>query len=173
MNCLEARQEFKAFWRRKLPLDTRAELLEHLRQCRKCDRSFRVYALSAPVLHSDGEGDNIASPTRAIRLHSVARSPARALRHPPQRDVKPLRGVLGATIGLVAAVAVTIYVAQGPAPQEVLEEAMTSENPSIELASYASSGELFEPEVSGRDTRAEDPLLADPSPAGNQNDLAG
>ncbi len=55
MNCFEARQDFPAFWRRSLDSDRRAELLAHMKGCAKCDRAFRTFALTAPVLYSDAE----------------------------------------------------------------------------------------------------------------------
>lgn len=51
MNCFEARKEFAAFWRRTMPLAARVRLVEHLTTCARCDRAFRVFALSAPVVH--------------------------------------------------------------------------------------------------------------------------
>jgi anti-sigma factor RsiW len=52
MNCLEARKEFPRYWRRAMPEAARANLVEHLRACPQCDRAFRTFALSAPVIHS-------------------------------------------------------------------------------------------------------------------------
>ncbi|MGH7863432.1 MAG: hypothetical protein ACREQB_00465 [Candidatus Binataceae bacterium] len=43
----------------------RAALVEHLGQCAKCDRAFRLFALGAPALQSDAPLD----------LSSVAHSP--------------------------------------------------------------------------------------------------
>lgn len=53
MTCLEARREFPAFWRRAMPSASRARLVAHLHGCAECDRAFRAFALSAPVLHSE------------------------------------------------------------------------------------------------------------------------
>ena len=55
INCFEARQEFPAFWRRDLPAGRRVALASHRDGCAKCDRAFRNFAVSAPVLHSVGE----------------------------------------------------------------------------------------------------------------------
>ena len=55
MNCFEARQEFPALWRKTATEERRAELLAHLKSCSKCDHAFRVFALTAPVLHSATE----------------------------------------------------------------------------------------------------------------------
>jgi hypothetical protein len=54
MNCFEARQDFVSFWRSALEGERRRELLAHLKGCLKCDRAFRTFALTAPMLHSGG-----------------------------------------------------------------------------------------------------------------------
>lgn len=54
MNCFEARQDFVGFWRRTLDEERRRALLAHLKGCLKCDRAFRAFALTAPMLHSGG-----------------------------------------------------------------------------------------------------------------------
>jgi hypothetical protein len=53
MNCIEARREFVSFWRRTMSLASRAIFVEHLRGCAQCDRAFRAFALTAPVVHSE------------------------------------------------------------------------------------------------------------------------
>ncbi|MGH7947771.1 MAG: hypothetical protein ACREQF_00895 [Candidatus Binataceae bacterium] len=53
MNCFEARQDFTDLWRSGLAPERRAALVEHLGQCAKCDRAFRLFALGAPVLHTE------------------------------------------------------------------------------------------------------------------------
>jgi hypothetical protein len=54
MNCFEARQDFVGFWQQALEGERRRELLAHLKGCSKCDRAFRAFALTAPMLHSGG-----------------------------------------------------------------------------------------------------------------------
>lgn len=53
INCFEARQEFPALWRKAATAERRANLLAHLENCGKCDHAFRLFALTAPVLHSE------------------------------------------------------------------------------------------------------------------------
>ncbi len=53
INCFEARQEFPALWRKAATAERRAELLAHLGECAKCDHAFRLFALTAPALHSE------------------------------------------------------------------------------------------------------------------------
>jgi hypothetical protein len=67
MNCFEARQEFSALWRKRATGERRAEILAHLNGCAKCEHAFRVFALTAPVLHSESE------PAPAARVSSPAR----------------------------------------------------------------------------------------------------
>lgn len=66
MNCFEARQEFPALWRKTATADRRAELLAHLKGCEKCDHAFRIFALTAPVLH--GEMERQAASRREFSL---------------------------------------------------------------------------------------------------------
>jgi hypothetical protein len=68
MNCFEARQEFPALWRKTATAERRAELLAHLKGCEKCDHAFRVFALSAPVLHGEMEqrASQVSQPVRHI-----------------------------------------------------------------------------------------------------------
>jgi hypothetical protein len=54
MNCFEARQDFVGFWQSAFEGERRRELLAHLKECLKCDRAFRAFALTAPMLHSGG-----------------------------------------------------------------------------------------------------------------------
>jgi hypothetical protein len=64
MNCLEARKEFPYYWRRVMPAEARISLVEHLGNCPQCDRAFRTFALSAPVVHSVVAADDMESTQR-------------------------------------------------------------------------------------------------------------
>jgi hypothetical protein len=77
MNCFEARQEFPALWRKTLTAERRGELLAHLKGCAKCDHAFRVFALTAPVLHGEMEqqSSRVTRPER--REFSLADRPRR------------------------------------------------------------------------------------------------
>ena len=55
MNCFETRKEFVSFWLGALDGERRQMLLSHLKGCPKCDRAFRAFALTAPMLHARGE----------------------------------------------------------------------------------------------------------------------
>ena len=77
MNCFEARQEFPALWRKTATAERRAELLAHLKGCEKCDHAFRVFALTAPVLHGEMERDAARVSRPARREFSLADRPRR------------------------------------------------------------------------------------------------
>ncbi len=77
MNCFEARQEFSALWRKTATPGRRAELLAHLKGCEKCDHAFRVFALTAPVLHGEMERDAARVSRPARREFSLADRPRR------------------------------------------------------------------------------------------------
>lgn len=64
MNCIEARNLFEAFWRRTLAADRRLAVVEHLKSCAGCDRSFRALALSAPALWMEPGELRAAEPAR-------------------------------------------------------------------------------------------------------------
>jgi hypothetical protein len=77
MNCFEARQEFPALWRKTATPGRRAELLAHLKGCAKCDHAFRVFALTAPVLHGEMEREAARGSRPARREFSLADRPRR------------------------------------------------------------------------------------------------
>ena len=88
MNCFEARQEFPALWRKTVNPERRVELYAHLKGCAKCDHAFRVFALSAPVLHSAAEPERSAAEyrrhvayaaQRGLSVNRPAREPRRLL----------------------------------------------------------------------------------------------
>ena len=89
-------------WRKTLTLERRAELVAHLKGCEKCDHAFRVFALTAPVLH--GEMDPPAA--RASR-------PARrefSLADRPRRFATPAREVSRPNRWMPTAAAASIFV---------------------------------------------------------------
>jgi hypothetical protein len=88
MNCFEARQEFPALWRKTATPERSAELYAHLKGCAKCDHAFRVFALTAPVLHSEVEPPRSAAEyrrrsalnaRRGLSVTNPARAPRRLL----------------------------------------------------------------------------------------------
>jgi hypothetical protein len=77
MNCFEARQEFPALWRKTATAERRGDLLAHLKGCEKCDHAFRIFALTAPVLHGEMEQPGSRVSQTARREFSLADRPAR------------------------------------------------------------------------------------------------
>ena len=93
MNCFEARQEFVSFWRGELDAERRRLLLAHLAQCARCDKAFRAFALTAPLLHARAEAASATATNRGAPA-SPAAAPVRldALRRTdPRRTAEILR----------------------------------------------------------------------------------
>ena len=72
MNCFEARQDFRSFWRKELTPERRDAFVAHLADCSKCDGAFRAFALTAPVFHS--EAVPVSHSEAAPVLHADAES---------------------------------------------------------------------------------------------------
>jgi hypothetical protein len=85
MNCFEARQDFVRFWQSALDGERRRDLLAHLKGCSKCDRAFRAFALTAPMLHSG----SAAAAWSAVRPASEGRSDAMPEEFSPQEVGHP------------------------------------------------------------------------------------
>jgi len=118
MNCFEARQEFRAFWRKELSAERRSAFIAHLAQCPKCDGAFRTFALTAPVFHSEAEPARPASNVRRIAA-------------PAHRDGRAYREVRHAQPWLSIAAAVALFITGASAayfsvatPDETLSEAI-------------------------------------------------
>ncbi|HVA76458.1 MAG TPA: hypothetical protein VNF27_01115 [Candidatus Binataceae bacterium] len=138
MNCFAARQDFPAFWRRELSAERRAALGAHLGQCLKCDQAFRLFAISAPVLHSEQGPDLRAAPAQEFTLESALRRP---LADPRANYREPRRWLAMCASALIFLAASTgAYLAVTP-PADTLSEALT--NPS-----EPSAQQLFGPDLS-------------------------
>jgi hypothetical protein len=86
MNCFEARQDFVSFWQSALDSERRRELLAHLKGCAKCDRAFRAFALTAPMLHLKGvavAGEDRISATPHTAPQDVPRDTPHAAQNVP------------------------------------------------------------------------------------------
>jgi hypothetical protein len=86
MNCFEARQDFVSFWQSALDGERRRELLAHLKGCAKCDRAFRAFALTAPMLHLKGvavAGEDRISETPHTAPQDVPRATPHAAQNVP------------------------------------------------------------------------------------------
>jgi hypothetical protein len=152
MNCFEARPRFVDLWRGTLDAEGRAALLAHLKRCAKCDRAFRTFALTAPMLHPRGTAadsheraaeamvttDAPAESAHVVRL-SAARQPrtdaARAAeimrragvyRPTSRTSARNWRGVAGA-VSMVAAAVLLAYVSVAGPPQSLSDALMATQ----------------------------------------------
>jgi hypothetical protein len=170
MNCFEARKEFTAFWRRTMPLTERAALVEHLAACAQCGRSFRVFALSAPVVHSESQPEAAASaarpPLNPVRPHRFATVRAEPVARPEHSwRVAAAAAVLLAIGGFTAWSSTQWSV-------ENFADSVVADRPDVEVASYS-----FDSTGTAIDADAQEPALFDAigreSSARGDNGLAG
>lgn len=137
MNCLEARNLFVSFWRKTLDGPRREQFVDHLRECTGCDHSFRVFALTAPVLYAESrELPDLATSVRRSRRADASR-PAQGSK--PTRLRFSVRSALAVSL-LVAAAGVAAYLAVHE-PQTSLEETLSPPDATVEM----SSGTEFAP----------------------------
>jgi anti-sigma factor RsiW len=129
MNCFEARQDFRSFWRKELTPERRAAFLAHLAECPKCDGAFRSFALTAPVFHSDAEPGRSASTARQVP--AAARREARASREPRRSSAwLSIAAVLALFITGAAAAYFSVET-----PTESLSDAIQQPSQFVELVS--------------------------------------
>jgi hypothetical protein len=138
MNCFEARHDFAALWRRELSDQRRAELSEHLTRCAKCDRAFRAFALTAPVLHSPAEPPAHRSEVRAIHADS-ARHFAAAPRPPAHEGPRWFAMCAAVTLFVAASLAAWLSVTT---PVESLGDALSTQDqsPAAQLFEQTTAG---------------------------------
>lgn len=131
MNCFNARKEFRSFWCKILPPGQRQEFIEHLKDCAPCDRAFRLFALSAPVLHSDARAitgllkDDGAGPLDLPAAREIA---------PTLRPERRPWAVLCVGLSMVALAGFAAYLAAAR-PGQSLNDALTSSQPVGEIFS--------------------------------------
>ncbi len=124
MNCFEARQEFPALWRKTATSERSAELYAHMKGCVKCDHAFRVFALSAPVLHSAVEPPRNAAEYRRHAAYGARRGlsmirPARE----PRRLLAMCAGVM-----VIAAASMAAYLSVAAPIGSYADEITNSES---------------------------------------------
>lgn len=129
LNCFEARQEFRAFWRRELAPEDRATLAAHLAECAKCDRAFRDFALSAPALHSAEEPPRRASAERPAMRDSHSRRPAAVVRS----GVTPRRRLAMSAAAMVLVAASLAAYFSVTTPVDTLGDALSAEPAATQL----------------------------------------
>ncbi len=176
MNCFEARKEFPSFWRRTLTPEERTAFLAHVGRCARCDRAFRVFALTAPVLH----GDTASREPVGVAQASVAPhdSSPYARREPaiPSRRGVPVTPIVPrasrtvwAAAALAAAALFVLYIAAAT-PGQTLEDAITGEDAVGDLSTATPESAVFGDAVLDQDSLTQDPLT---QPNGGANGVAG
>jgi hypothetical protein len=147
MNCFEAKNDFIGLWQKTLVRDRRAEVLTHLALCSTCDHSFRVFALTAPVLYSPSEPDRRS----AAPLIRTGESGFKLLVPAPVAHRPRVRALNTVLPGLVTAAAALIaFYFAGPAM--TFEDAIAAENSNAELASYPPNDSVFGQELMASDS---------------------
>jgi hypothetical protein len=142
MNCFESRQEFSAIWRNRATPERRAETLAHLKSCAKCDHAFRLFALTAPVLHSESE------PPSAARVLAPARQ-AFSLGDRPRRFAsvsremeRPRRWVAMSAAAAIFVVASSAAFFSAETPRQTLGEEL-----SMPEVNFEASADPLAPEM--------------------------
>lgn len=137
MNCLQARQQFVAFWRKSLAAEARRDFLAHLTECGACDQAFRAFALTAPVLY--GEARRHAPPATVIPAPLRARS-----RGTGPLDASGSRRVLAmALVAALAAAVVAVYFSLPP--RVTFEDALGEDATGVARTTYSPPENLFWP----------------------------
>ena len=154
MNCFEVRNDFVAFWQKKLADDRRAQLLAHLRRCASCDRSFQSFALTAPLLYSASEPGRDPVLTGATSLRAAPLDELHRSRVEYRRPFRRFSGALPAFV-MAAAAVIALYFA-APAPV-TFEDAIAADNPNVEVAANPSTDSLFGQEVIAQSNVSQDP----------------
>ncbi len=142
MNCFEARQDFRAFWRKELDVGRRPALAAHLRECERCDAAFRAFALSAPVLHSGSEPQRSGALSRVragapdaalARVAGIYRNGGRSAARS-----RPWLSMAAAVALFVAGASAAYLSVRAPAPsltEASLSDATSQPEPFVELVS--------------------------------------
>src|ERR1700722_5721757 len=129
MNCFEARQDFRSFWRRELGAERREAFVAHLAECAKCDAAFRTFALTAPVFHSEAEPQR---PLPVARRISVSARRGGGAHREPRRAQAWLS--IAAAVALFITGASAAYFSEDT-PDQTLSEAIHQPSQIVELVS--------------------------------------
>ena len=140
MNCFEARQEFPALWRKTATVERRSELTAHLATCAKCDHAFRVFSLTAPVLHSAGDATESGAVASRGREFLPADRPRRFAARAERVRPRWLAMSAAAAIFLLASSAAYISIS---APGQSLTDALFAPDAA---ANSESAADVFAPE---------------------------
>jgi len=175
MNCFEARKAFPSFWRLMLTPEERTAFLAHVSRCARCDRAFRVFALTATVLHGDSASREPMPAQASVATHESSsyarREPAPTFRRgAPVTPVSPRASrTAWAAAALAAAALLAIYVATAT-PGQTFEDAITGEDAVGDLSTATPESAVFGDAVLDQDSLTQDPLT---QPNGGANGVAG
>ena len=172
MNCFDARAEFGAFWRRAMPTEERARLVEHLKTCARCDRAFRVFALSAPVIHSEGLPETTSANARpALDLVRPRRFAGARAGSFERREGRRPWGVAAAAVALLMIGGITAW-SSIRWPVQNFADSVVGDAPEVEPIDYS-----FDGSATATDTGDTEPALFDSIapelPQPRDNHLAG
>jgi len=137
MNCFESRQEFSALWRNRATPERRAEILAHLKSCPKCDHAFRIFALSAPVLHSEAE-----PPASARQPFSLGDRPRRFASVAREME-SPRRWIAMSAAAAIFVVASSAAFFSADTPRETLGEEISM----ADASNYETAADPLAPEM--------------------------
>jgi hypothetical protein len=165
MNCFEARKEFPSFWRRMMTPEERTAFLGHVGRCARCDRAFRVFALTAPVLH----GDSASREPMPAAQASVTEHESSPYARRESAVVPRASRTVWAAAALAAAALLAVYVAAAT-PGQTLEDAITGEDSVGDLSTATPESAVFGDAVLDQDTLTQDPLT---QPNNGANGVAG
>ena len=161
-----------------MPSEERDAFLAHVGRCARCDRAFRVFALTAPVLHSDSAS---SEPLPAVQASVAVHEPSPFSRREPaitsRRGTVVARAAVAphasrtvwAAAALAAAALLAVYVAAAP-PAQTFDDAITGEDSVGSLSTATPESAAFGDAVLDQDTLTEDPLM---QPNGGANGVAG
>jgi len=127
VNCFQARREFPNFWRERLAEPVANQLAGHLECCGLCEQAYRLFALTAPVMHSDAEAvDAMLGGEDAVR---------RPRRMPSVQagDAAEQRGMIWTALSMLVAASVIAYIAAAT-PRESLIDALTNSRPASAIS---------------------------------------
>jgi hypothetical protein len=171
MNCFEARREFNRFWRHTSTPQVRAALVGHLKECTRCDHAFRLFALTAPVMHSESE------PGRTASSRQISRAPAAIVpSHKPAgsrraaKALRPWRTACAAILMLTVA-GLSAYKAS-VVPQQSIDQSLTGGELTVEPASEMSEEGIVGQDLIDQDQPA-DLALQNSATTADTNDFAG
>lgn len=158
------RKGFAAFWCRAMSPTERAVLVEHLKGCEQCDHSFRVFALSAPVLHSESQPVSAATrpPLNLVRARGFASVRPESRARLKVRSWRPVAAAAALLIiGGLSAWSSTRY------PVENFTESIAADSADIDGAIYSSETPASPFDAVGGEAAPSDLIESDPTLPGN------